>query len=171
MKIIAKSVNLNSIFRPNLKPGKTWGNSSFGAYVPFKNLAFEIPSPSWNFQQLLSFFFSPWHRHEIISGTGHWQTYQLSYYFLFFLSAIQSHRLLKDWKCQAWSLMSLKIHPKGNDSTLMKSIWFALFKNCYYSYCSLICSNLTGYTLNLVKRCKEASKGQSCSQHSVKNAS
>lgn len=63
--------------------------------------------------------------------------------------------------------MSLTLHQKGNDSTLMNSIWFALFKN-YYS--SLICNNLRGYTLSpmYTKKCKEASKGRSCLQHSEK---
>lgn len=63
--------------------------------------------------------------------------------------------------------MSLTLHQKGNDSTLMNSIWFALFKN----YCSsLICNNLRGYTLSpmYTKKCKEASKGRSCLQHSEK---
>lgn len=109
----------------------------------------------------LEFPTNPWDGYGIISGTGYWQTYQLNWnYFLFFLTAIQSHRLLKASKCQAWSwsLLSLKLHRKGNDSTSMKSIWFALFKK--YCCSSLIClHNLKGYTLSLHWRMTRSFKG------------
>lgn len=128
-------VKSNALFLHTLVPSPC-GNSSFGSYFPLKIWLLVSPSPPL----VISNNYLAW-VWDNNSGTGHWQTPQLNWnvFFLFFLTAIQSHRLLKTSKCQAWSwsLISLTPHQKGNDSTSMKSIWFATFKN--YCYSSLIC--------------------------------